>query len=1449
MNQELALNKMFLDSEDLGQESEALIGKLTKSIESAPEVVSSLLAAHGENVERFAVVARHLLMGSSDHKSVVAQLTKLNVPSTVCGKAVDDIEFLWMCETCTAKKVESCYPCYCSACFVEELHKGHTYSYQLGTKNATCDCGDESWLVPASFCPSHRKKGSVQDLERFLPDYNKRVTPAVIAELQRAVQTVLCKGQDRRLIYTIYRLFRELIGISPAFIRMVTDSFFLSFPKVETTHCCTATTVEQARVKEPSHECRCAVIENLAKNIVAMGQENEEFSAFVTELERYSEKSEKSFADRFCGAFWKSYCYLFDESYGGDEERSRTIYKMLWQCAIDSAIPKKHIKAYYKNYISCFNYTIKNIRALDLDRMVRLPYYLMYDFYSFLNVDYYMGNFFLENADFFAGFVLSLAELEFCNNLTVRQDHVENYNQGMIREIPYTLEYFQRVFSFMIRGYDMKNLDINRSVFNTFKQGLKKIIADTPNVKEINSFNNPFLRSFSYFLNKFMYLNGNLDLSSAEYFSRLKETLVSQMGMSKEEFDSLAYEVLRRVFRVQNFAAEVDADLWVYYDFGARATLDFTYGIYRFAFAAPEVALIQNLLALLPPGLVNIEEMAELADDEKMLLKAQNDPRKLAKLRDRKWFTICYILFNTDCRLECYVNSLKEEQDKVDTVRADQLAKKMALRVLLQRDDKHAGYEHIDIDELVKVFPPFFRGKSTVKYLEQFLTKKSNFEYTVDKESLKYYDYAAYLRQKEAAISELILGEMQRKLKMTDFTLLQSPPKLKEDTLYQQAILSAVDSATLLAAFEKTQAVPKDPAKTGAKDLDAVNTSFLKIAYEVVCGFGLSEKTKRAFADVAKGLSIEEEGKEYGLYENAKKKIVQVAYGVREECKVAATSGVDAMLAGKAKERMEKIKKDFEGRMDLFAKKHMDQIKEMIVSTPSATATSGFDEICSICKEQLTSAKAYGRLCTVVSHKQYSKLMSSCFQKCRPKFVLAGTEENYISSEPNGSIRSCGHYMHLSCSKTSGPKVCPVCKQSFNHILPDAAATKETDLTMLYVYSLFENMIVDASDSQFVEEIATYVWKAVALGSSSALADTLHKRLPDLRCIVKFIRILREEWKPDEPSCEKAHLANVIRRFTLPPDGTVPNDDYLESCIADQLCNAVQWIYFKHAYASPGVTADTVLDTMLSLAKAPLRADVVDDIILVMTELCVLRATLCGGVVANSEYTSKLLSISESEDLQGKVVGLQKLLFPQSVRNVLAKAVEQLAATKALELAGIMADVKTMFLTLDKADSDYNKKVLMHMLGVTKGSVSLISSLPETFSAFQRQFFPQNCPKCNKHIREKYLCLVCGQIVCHATECCKKELWQHADECNCGAVVYIHVFYGDLIVTQPSGGAFSANESVYKTASQRDVHVFTRNSKSFSSKNLVEYKFSREAYQRWNNAYLTDRIYTDYSHL
>ena len=1373
------LESLLASSGDIQDDIQERINKLTKSPNIAPKVIEKLLKDKPIDEATFRDIMM-LLVGNTKPNVTLKNLSKIKVPGAFCGKAIDALDFVWTCKTCELKKIESCVPCYCNTCFIKENHEGHKSEYHLGSSTATCDCGDAEWFDPKCFCPAHKKSSESVDLEIMLPKYNKNVTPKIINALQKQAHAFLIKVPPNNPLHYVAKLylsFQKLISSTQAFTKMITSSFFLKFPEHMTRHKCEPESYFDCTNAVELHPCTCTVLEAFTRHLLIFG-ESESICNFIVELVRLSPE----FAEAIFGAFWRNYCHLFYVTIIYNK-RTEILYRLLWQCCIEDKAMKKFIPLYHKHYISCLKYSVDCMRKHETSKIEQYSYFLMYDFASFMNTNNYMGMYFIQHLHFLTGYTSAMLDLEFSNNLVKGKESEDSF----IPTIANCLEYFMRIFCFILRNYEQTNVKATSYLFLIFKAGLQRIIKETPDIKELNSFNIPFMRCFSYFLNKFIYISFNEN----EKVPNFRSLLINYFAMKEEEFDTFVYEILRRVIRAHNFISEINGNIWHKVGMMLKGTVRLFYGEFKGAFVSPDIALIQNLMMVLPENKVDIEELLQLSEDEIL----EEDKINSNKLRDNKLYELCCMLFNSDCRAECYVRCLKDEYSKLDPERAKHIMRKEAIVALLGKEKAFKVIEHIDIKSLIKEFPPFLRDPGGEEFLESLFILKPNYEYAIGAEALKYYDYASYLSKSTAIISEFNVSELVKKF--PSLSLLQIPLRRKEDEVILGGILNALDKNKTIDIFKELQKRFKDKPV----NLESSNTLFLKIALEVVKSERMSKEIKEEFLKSVAVLDVNSE-----LLITTKKTLL-------EKPEVEEVKAED-VAADKIKRQQKKIKEEYAARMNIFAKKHLEELK--ISETKSSQQKEIQEEICVICKEGLDDIKPLGRLHIRLANKHCIRLLQNGFNTCG---MNPGNIENFINKEDSAYMifKSCGHYTHADCFDAySKNMICPACKTFVTGILPVnplAYISQGKPLHRLI------SLLFDFKKESPGDCISYYICKSIYVSANTDVEEFMERQLKDIKYMYRIMLSFKEEGKEFESNMSfvKPHLMNLLNKCE-------------EGLVLEEVKDGIGWVLFRSAFleAKEGEVEKKINEVLN-------KEDVVEDAARILIEVSMLLSAILNW---DKEKISTFLDIIHNEDPNKKLAELQNFLFPSLENNIISESAKKFLSKGGLPVEGKIASIANLNTTLKTNSSS---AIAYTIAGTVKGKISLIGPLPEDFTKFQLTYYLKNCTACNLHSKNKCLCLICGEIVCVKAACCPNELYEHANTCNRGICVYIHTYYGAILITWLRTDVYS-DASLYRMLNNRSILPYTTSSKVFFSKDLREYKLSEEAYKKLNNDYVTNKL-------
>ena len=239
-----------------------------------------------------------------------------------------------------------------------------------------------------------------------------------------------------------------------------------------------------------------------------------------------------------------------------------------------------------------------------------------------------------------------------------------------------------------------------------------------------------------------------------------------------------------------------------------------------------------------------------------------------------------------------------------------------------------------------------------------------------------------------------------------------------------------------------------------------------------------------------------------------------------------------------------------------------------------------------------------------------------------------------------------------------------------------------------------------------------------------------------------------------------------------------------------------------------------------------------------MSEIALLKAIMTNW---SKEKITNFINIMESDYAKEKLTGLQRILLPSIKDDITLISLKKLIIESSLIHCGKKKTITEIENTLLKSKSN---NIWYTVAGTIKRELSLIKTLPDSFLQVHLNLFTQNCKNCNMKTQKKYICLICGNIVCN-DNCCPNELYIHNYACNETTGLFLQLFYGNLCIVF-ADGILNINESFYKNQSQRYITSIAMLERILDSRDLEAYKFNSEEYKKWNNLYITDGLFLEF---
>ena len=123
--------------------------------------------------------------------------------------------------------------------------------------------------------------------------------------------------------------------------------------------------------------------------------------------------------------------------------------------------------------------------------------------------------------------------------------------------------------------------------------------------------------------------------------------------------------------------------------------------------------------------------------------------------------------------------------------------------------------------------------------------------------------------------------------------------------------------------------------------------------------------------------------------------------------------------------------------------------------------------------------------------------------------------------------------------------------------------------------------------------------------------------------------------------------------------------------------------------------------------------------------------------------------------------------------------------------------------------------------------------IKEDYEQLILKYAPLNCRTCNVKCGNKAICILCQNVICPNTDCCrnsekKGEATWHALECNGGAGYFIHLYYSQLIGICMNNGALLTK--IYNNDFGEDYNAKLNENRYIESPDARNYKLNKEFY-------------------
>jgi len=576
------------------------------------------------------------------------------------------------------------------------------------------------------------------------------------------------------------------------------------------------------------------------------------------------------------------------------------------------------------------------------------------------------------------------------------------------------------------------------------------------------------------------------------------------------------------------------------------------------------------------------------------------------------------------------------------------------------------------------------------------------------------------------------------------------------------------------------------------------------------------------------------------------------------------------ILPSSLKEKQKKIAEEFKNRQAAFKKKFSDDLNKL-----EKNEISNNEDTCSYCKEPLIFAefkeKPYGFLIQITPCGVYKKSKEMTLKDIFDNNPSLVTLQTILAPEGTSSVlNTCGHLMHYTCYKDYIKslklqiKSCPLCKSPFNNFLP--ALQKPLSAVSSLCSSTIFNMEFDKTR---YNSLAHYALDQVI----RLFIETC--KSADFGLLYNVI-ISKQKYYKNLLNC----LLSIIQSYMETPEKSASifqtNDriKYMENDILK---------LFLHEIISAKLEHETSTNST-EFTIHPLKYIEIIEYYIYKVILKYLFFEFCGSLgfsYINSEDFYKdalqICNIKESEINNSLVSFLGKLVFIQSIlidkdysnpsmdkqRNIInsdysipdkikqftgllgipcdiftgvKNQLQDIISHKSTKSAEIYEFIKTKF----KTESNKYIESKDFYLQTTPTIFKMIK-LPDSYDEILSEFYTKNCKNCNEKCKTKCLCLYCGEVLCAACNCCRKqvivngikkvngELTLHSIKCGYGTGIFLLMYQGTLILQSDSIGIETT--SIYTNSFGEDISNFCALANlPYNSHDLSKYKLNMERY-------------------